>query len=345
MNQAPEDNPATELVEQQAAAWVLRIDRGLTPAEQDEFLQWLTTDRRHGSALARHKENWSRLNVLGQWRPEHSPRPNPDLLAPSPRAALHLLAPKRNWLLPLSLAAALAIGAFVWWQRPIPTGEISGGRAIASITQRTLEDGSVVELNRGAEISVLYTPGERRVQLEHGEAHFTVAKNKARPFIVSAGGVAVRAVGTAFNVRLDAATVDILVTEGRIQINPPRPEGKTADSGPAVLDAGQHTSVSLTPSATLPAVSPVTAAQAAEMLAWQPRMLDFTATPLLGIVSAFNRHNAPIRLVVDNPALASVQISASLRSDNVEGFIRMLEGGFGVHAERTGDTITLRKAR
>lgn len=345
MNQSSEDNPAIELVEQQAAAWVLRIDRGLTPAEQDEFLQWLTIDRRHGSALARHKQNWSRLNVLGQWRPEHSPRPNRDLLAPSPQAALHLPAPKRSWLLPLSLAAALALGAFVWWQRPISPGEISGGRAIASITQRTLEDGSVVELNRGAEISVLYTPGERRVQLERGEAHFTVAKNKARPFIVSAGGVAVRAVGTAFNVRLDAATVDILVTEGRIQVNQPRPEGTTANLGPAVLDAGQQTSVPLTPSATLPAVSLVTPAQSAEMLAWQPRMLDFTATPLLGIVSAFNRHNAPIRLVVDNPALARVQISASLRSDNVEGFIRMLEGGFGVQAERTGDTITLRKAR
>lgn len=351
MNHPPNNDPATEPVEQQAAAWVLRTDRGLTAAEQDEFLQWLAADRRHGAALARHKRNWDRLNRLGQWLPEHSPQPNRDLLAPRPRPVFRLLEGPRAWLAPLTIAAALVIGLFVWQARTAAPAAAAGGPVIASITSRTLEDGSVVELNRGAVISVLFTPGERRVQLERGEAHFTVAKNKERPFIVSAGGVAVRAVGTAFNVRLDSAAVDVLVTEGVVHVakpvGPPLagvPSGRSANNRPTILNVGERTSVSLAAAAPPPEVVAVTPAQAEAILAWQPRMLDFTATPLLGVVSEFNRHNAPIHLAVSDLALARTEVSASLRSDNVEGFIRLLEAGFGVRAERDGDTITLRQA-
>ncbi|MDB6113249.1 MAG: hypothetical protein JWQ62_194 [Lacunisphaera sp.] len=346
MNPNPPDNPATEPVEQQAAAWVLRADRGLTAAEQDEFLQWLAVDRRHGAALARHKRNWDRLNQLGQWLPEHSPQPNRDLLAPPSRPVFRRLSGRRAWLTPLALAAALVLGAFIWPRVAAPP-VTSATPVIASIASRTLEDGSVVELNRGAVISVLYTPGERRVQLEHGEAHFTVAKNKERPFIVSAGGVAVRAVGTAFNVRLNSAAVDVLVTEGVVgveRVDPnalQRPEVRLLH-----LSAGERTSVSLAAvaAALSPEAVPVTKEQVEEILAWQPRLLDFTATPLTGIVGEFNRHNAPIRIVIADTALARTEVSASMRSDNVEGFIRLLEAGFGVRAERDGDTITLRKA-
>lgn len=341
MNQSPQERPAAEQIEEQAALWVLRLDRGLSATEQDQFLLWLTADSRHGAALARHKQNWARLNALGQWRPEHSLRPNPDLLAPQPR----LLLARPAWLVPLALAASLVVGVIIWGLRVPLSVDPAGPSRISPIAQRTLEDGSVVELNRGAEISVLYTPDERHVQIERGEVHFTVAKNKERPFIVSVGGVAVRAVGTAFNVRLNRTAVEILVTEGRIQIDQHKPEGAASERKPTVLDAGQRTTVPFAPTEEQLPVDSVTPAQAAEILAWQPRTLDFTATPLLGIVSAFNRHNAPIRLVIEDPALARVEMSASLRSDNVEGFVRLLEGGYGVQADRAGDTITLRKAR
>ena len=341
----PDNHPAADPVDQQAAAWVLRTDRGLTAAEQDEFLQWLAADRRHGAALARHKRNWDRLNRLGQWLPEHSPRPNPDLLAPRPQPAFTMPARRRTWLAPLAVAAALLLGLYAWRSRLVPPAAPDAPPVIADITTRTLEDGSVVELNRGALISVLYTPGERRVQLERGEAHFTVAKNKERPFIVSAGGVAVRAVGTAFNVRLEAATVDVLVTEGVVQVRQPDAQLSPLNAQPLSLSVGERTSVPLAGATLPPEVVPVSKAQMERILAWQPRLLDFTATPLAGVVGEFNRHNAPIRIVIADPALAGMEVSASLRSDNVEGFIRLLEAGFGVRAERDTDTITLRKAQ
>lgn len=341
MNQRPDKNNAADGVEEQAAAWVLRTDRGLTPSEQDEFLLWLSTDRKHGAALARHKRNWDRLNRLGQWLPEHSPQPNRDLLAPPPRPIFRLLAGRRIWLAPLAIAAGVAIAFMVWPERAHAPATPPELPAIASITSRTLEDGSVVELNRGAVVTALFSPVDRRILLERGEAHFTVAKDSARPFIVSAGGVAVRAVGTVFNVRLHSTAVDVLVTEGSVQVHQPTGSGPQS----LQLSAGERTRVLLDDQAQVPQAMPVTPDQAEAILAWQPRMLEFTETPLLGVVTEFNRHNAPIRLVVPDIALARTEMSASLRSDNVEGFIRLLEAGFGVRAERSGDTITLRKAQ
>ena len=355
MNESAASSAPLEVIEQQAAAWILRQDRGLTAAEQDDFLQWLATDPRHGAALARHRRNWERLNLLAQWRPEHSPRPNRDLLAPDAGSEHVLIRFPRRWLAGLSLAAAaVAVGLFLY--RPSPADNVVNPVvpvAVAAIEQRTLEDGSLIALNRGAVVAVLYTATERRVRLEQGEAHFTVAKNPDRPFIVTARGVDVRAVGTAFNVRLGDTAVEVLVTEGRVQVDEmpnaglpgSSPDGAIPASPPAaplLLVAGQSATVDLTPAA-VPQVATVTTADMEQRLAWQPRLLDFSATPLLGIIDEFNRRNAPYRLVIADEELAAIRISASLRSDNVEGFIRLLEAGFGVRSERTGHDIVLHR--
>jgi transmembrane sensor len=51
-------------------------------------------------------------------------------------------------------------------------------------------------------------------------------------------------------------------------------------------------------------------------------------------------------MVVDDPRLASLPIGASLRSDNVEGFVRVLGASFNVTAERRADgVIVLRPAK
>ncbi len=339
---APESDETR--VRDEAAAWVLREDRGLTPREQDEFLQWLAADARHKAELARQRDDWRRLDLLGQWRPEHGHRPNRDLLAPRGR-----MRPSARWWLvgamgTLAAAAALVV---VFRLAPAPGGPAEPGpslETVAAIETRQLPDGSTAELNRGAAIAVLYTPGERRVLLERGEVHFTVAKNAARPFIVSAAGVDVRAVGTAFNVRLGRQAVEVLVTEGKVQVEPP-PAGDRSVSAAlrgSTLERGQRSVVPVDGRAA-PQIASVSPAEMDQLLAWQPRLLDFTAAPLRTVVAEFNRRNAPVRIVIADPDLAEVEVSASLRSDNVEGFIRLLEAGFGVQIERSAGEIRLRR--
>ena len=74
-------------------------------------------------------------------------------------------------------------------------------------------------------------------------------------------------------------------------------------------------------------------------------MLEFDGTPLGEVVHAFNQRNA-IQLVVADDALRGLPIVATIRSDNLEGFVRLLEATLGVRAERAEPgVITLRATR
>ncbi len=339
----PSNFPETDPVAMQAAEWLIKRDRGLTGAEQDEFFQWLGADPRHGEWFARQQRTWKIFNQLAQWRPEHAAEPNPDLLAKrSPHVRRWLV-----WAAPLAAAAGLAL-AFLWMRPPPATVPVALAERVASgYERRVLDDGSVVELNRGTRIEVDYLPTERRVHLVQGEASFTVAKNHDRPFIVRAGGVDVRAVGTAFNVRLDTRSVEVLVTEGKVRVDDAVRGGSllvaaVPDEAP-LLVAGQKVVLLVTPIAPVAAAS-VSDGEVEQMLAWKPVLLDFNAQPLGEVIAQFNRRNH-VQLVLDDPALADLPIVASFRSDNVDGFVRLLEMTSGVHAERTGKAITLRAAR
>lgn len=329
-----------EEVRQTAATWVLRQDRGLTAAEQDEFSQWLAADARHRDALAAQRWGWDELDRLAGIQTTVHAFPDPDLLAPAPRRFPHV----PGWLA-AGLAAALVFSVWFGWRTTSAAGpEPVPAEQIAMIEQRTLEDGSVVSLNRGAEIAVQFSTAERRVRLLRGEANFEVAKNPLRPFIVSAEGVDVRAVGTAFNVRLGRSAVEVLVTEGRVEVAQPAREIPGTESATVrpVLGAGQRTVVPLEGRGAEPRVSQLSEREMETRLAWQPRLLDFTEAPLNDIVAEFNRRNN-VRLRLADHSLEDLRLSATIRSDNVEGFVRLMESDFDMKAEWRAGEIVLRR--
>ena len=341
-------------IEHRAAAWIAKRDRGLTAAEQDELFLWLAEDPCHGEWFAQHQQTEKGLKSLAQWRPEHGAWPNPDLLAqPRPRPA----ARASGWWGAGALAAAAGLAlAFIVW----PGSDASVGKKlpeaaplaveIAPVLRRLLEDGSTIDLNRGSEVEVRFTAEERLVRLLRGEAHFTVAKNPLRPFVVEANRVRVRAVGTAFDVKLQTEAVEVVVTEGRVRVDPPSaaPAAVGAEAAPApesaLVAVGERAVVSLVVPNAVAHVTPVAPEELARVLAWQPRQLEFADAPLAQVVAEFNRDNR-VKLVVADPILAALPIGATLRSDNVEGFVRLLETSFHVSVERRVDgVIVLRRS-
>ena len=269
-----------------------------------------------------------------------------DAAAPHPAPArAGRSSPLWRWSLGLGVAAALSVAMYQFGTRSVP-------QPLAPRTQ-VLSDHTVVELNGPSVIVSDYHAGARHVRLERGEAHFTVTKDPARPFTVTAGGVTVQAVGTAFNVRLSGSSVEVLVTEGQVRLLPATsPAAAGADrssltelSPPPerVLKARQRAVVAGPLPSTAPEIATLTLGEIERVLAWQHRLLDFTATPLREIVAEFNRRN-PVRLIVDDPALAALRLTASIRSDNMDGFVRLLEANYGVAVEPRGGTeIVLRR--
>ena len=341
MKPAPSENRDPADV---AAGWVMRHDRGLSPAEQDEFLLWLAADPCHGEALALHRRVWENFDRLAGLHASLPAIPDPDLLAPDGRVM-----PQRTWrrlawlAVPLAAAAAIIFGVA---NRSGPVAVASAGASLATaqlppIEERTLEDGSTIRLNRGATLQVAFTPDERRVHLERGEADFAVAKDSSRAFVVESGGVKIRAVGTAFNVRLTEQTIEVIVTEGVVALA----RGDSGDAGVlSTLSAGERALVPRAASGA-PVVGQLSKEELDRRLAWQPRLLGFTDESLTTILNEFNRHN-PVVLRVADPALRELRLTARFRSDNVPGFLRLLASDFGVRSEPGVDgEIVLRTAR
>jgi transmembrane sensor len=333
-----------EAIEAMAAAWLAQRDEGLTAAEEADFTRWQQADPRHAAAVARLGKTWRTLQQLREFRPESRLHPDPDLLGrPAARIIAFPVAAAAG------LAAALAIGAFFLFGTRPPEPVIAPPALAATVYattadgyQRvTLADGSVLELNASSEVRVDFLPAERHVELKRGEAHFTVAKDPARPFIVHAGKVAVRAVGTAFNVRLAGEGVEVLVTEGRVRV-----ENAATAGGLPELVAGQRLLVPAQPGlgAGAAPAEELTPAAIHTVLAWQGPRLRFNETPLAEVVAQFNRHNQ-VQIELGDASLASLPVDGSFRSENVEAFIRLLESDASLRVERIGEQrIVLRRA-
>lgn len=325
-----------------AAGWLARRDRGFTPAEQDAFLQWLAADPRHRAEVARIETSWRALDSLAAWQPADGTEPNPDLLAPAPAARRRgPLARGRLALAGVGLLAAASLAFLLWPGEPGSAGHapekpvpVAGVRVIPRPEPQALTDGSVAQVNHGGNLEVAFGETERRVRLREGEVHFTVAKDAARPFVVEAGGVRVRAIGTAFSVRWDRDQVDVLVTEGRVQVE--------SDAGaPVPVASGERARVGVDQRPVVVAEEPETIERE---LAWRAVRLEFEGLPLAAVVAEFNLRNT-LQFAIGDTAAGRVKVAGTFQADKPEAFARLLEAGFGIAVERrSGAPWVLRSA-
>jgi transmembrane sensor len=344
-----------------ASLWLVRHDSGLTDPERTEFAQWLAASPVNAAAWrdvsatsaafaeARRAGTAAALVVI--------------LAARRRRARLRVIIGSAS---AATLAAAAAILLLFSPAKPLAPPPASppkivtqpnATRAATPLTpavatsamlihpeERVLEDGSHITLNVGAEIAVDYTPATRAVRLLRGEAVFTVAKNPARPFVVTSGSLRVRAVGTEFAVQNDASAVEVLVTEGTVAVDGPASPAATvlAPAAPVLLSVGGRLNMdSAAPAGALPAVETVSADELSRRLAWREPRLYLSGTPLREAVALLNRCNA-VQLKVDSAA-GALRLSGNFRADNAEGFAHLLANNYGLQIERRSDgSITLR---
>lgn len=329
-------------IDQQAAEWFGRREGGLTADQKKEFQRWLAADVRHAAHYSQFDETWLLLGEI-----KNRVQLDATVAYVSTPSTSRFW---RVWVPPCAAAAVIAFGVFL-----LPRSSPSFARyAIATeagaMKKLELPDGSVVQLNADTAVAVSVTATKRHVDLQRGEAYFTVAKDPSRPFVVSAGGVLVRAVGTAFNVALKSTSLEVLVTEGKVNVEE-KSNGRSVLPNPTDLDpvlaAGQKVVVDLASSPMpVPAAAVITmpAVEVEQVLAWRTKLLEFDQTPLSDIVAEFNRHNQH-QLVIADEALARRTFGGTFRADNYEDLVILLENRFGAIAKRDGNKTILRLRR
>jgi transmembrane sensor len=182
------------------------------------------------------------------------------------------------------------------------------------------------------------------VSLLRGEAHFSVTKNPARPFVVRAKNVDVRAVGTAFNVQLQSAAVEVLVTEGVVKLKSGAAQAGAADSIP-LINSGHRAVVALAPVSPAAAVvvTAVSPEEISRALAWQEPLLRLGGATLAEVAANFERRTGR-RMIFADPGLAALRFGGRFRADDIEGFANLLAITLEIEVERAADgALVLRK--
>ncbi len=317
-------------IETEATQWVARKFSGFSPEDQDAFFEWLAADPAHSEAYVKYQELWGRMDTLAEWAPEHSEKPHRDLL--KDRHSVF------RWVLLGGIAAALVFGMFSWLPGLLGPAELDRTHYVAKAYEsHELSDGSVVDMKSGAAMVVDFTPNERRVELVASEALFNVAKDKDRPFIVSAKGVEVRSIGTAFNVRVSEDEIEVLVTEGKVRLDTSPSKIVSIDdpmeeiSFASNLVAGQRSVVNLEGESPVPLVVQADDEEILEELDWKYR-LEFDSIPLSEAVERINQRGA-MELVIVDAELKDLPIVATLRIDKMDYFADILELSFGIDTE------------
>ena len=177
----------------------------------------------------------------------------------------------------------------------------------------------------------------RAVNLVKGEAHFDVVADKTRPFIVYAGNTVIRAVGTAFNVRAWSESVEVIVTEGVVDVfskdgvNSVRQPDAVTEKGD-ILSA-PATSVEAGQSAII--VSQVEALQRLDLhsmekkLAWQNGMLVFEGDPLEKVVEAISRYTT-MTFIISNEQTRNIKVGGYFETGDIDKLLDVLEHGFKI---------------
>src|SRR5579883_1020184 len=195
-------------IDEEAAAWVWRMEPGAhTPQDEQAYLAWLRQDPRHGVAVEAFRRVSGALDSLADVRREEK------IATFTDAHYRDMLRARRPWM----WAGAASLLAFMGALVALWPGHATQTHATAVGQQRdfTLADGSVVTLNTNTIVEVDLGRSARHLQLRQGEAHFQVAHDRSRPFLVQAGDALLRAVGTEFAVRLRGdQRVDVVVIEG-----------------------------------------------------------------------------------------------------------------------------------
>jgi transmembrane sensor len=251
-----------------------------------------------------------------------------------------------RWTLAAAVTLLLATGA-VWIAERVETQTIS--TAVGQMRRVTLADGSVITLNTNSIVRTDMRFRARDVHLQKGEAHFQVAHDASRPFLVHAGDTVVRAVGTQFDVRLHADhEVDVMVNEGRVEVQSVQEEGarNTALGSRSrrlpvqALHAGQRLSME---SASREVLA-VTPSEMSNAMAWRDGAIVFDGQPLSRALAELSRYT-DITIVINDPKVAGLLVGGRFETDDLQSVFAALQDALPVTIHSTANGIVYVEAR
>lgn len=350
--------PDIKTVQTQASQWLAKLDAE-QPSAQDlaAFKQWVNAAPDHRQAFEELVEFWDEMNILTQAiLPREAAELSAGTIAGPSAAQANATAEYRPALSRyLAFPRAAFATAFVAMAAIVLTFALQIGSPTVYSTaigeQKTLQlaDGSTVQLNTNSTVEVDYSDSTRRLNLTQGEAHFDVAHNPDRPFEVYAGNRLVRAIGTAFTVHVRKIDVEVIVTEGTVEIDQPdEPQLNTNISiaqAPNSATAGADIPVKASAGSVLTFskdliddVEVMVGAQLQDQLSWRQGMLVFNSEPLQSVVDEVSRYT-DLTIIIPERSAREMKVGGLFKVGDTESLFEALREGFDIHVKEVSSNV------
>lgn len=351
---------ASSVVESEALAWIAQLN-GDDVSEKDlaAFREWVNRSPAHQKEIKEISELWMGLNVLTVM---DEPIRQADKVSKRLRKSTARKHRKRRIIIP-ALAGAMAM-SLLMISPLLRSDDTAGSTYEANMNvplvfktakgehqTHSLEDGSVITMNTDSHLEVDFTQGQRDVRLLKGEALFSVAHDERRPFLVFANDGIVRAVGTEFSVHIKDNAIDVLVSEGSVELStlePTKPASVTSQATASVtkvaslgiIKAG-HTAQIKNSQASISNVSEdVIDAE----LSWRVGRLDFAGEGLEEAIEEYTRYS-DLKIIITDPRIKDIRLGGSVPIGQPDKFLSYLEVSLGLKVERAENSrIYLSKA-
>jgi len=341
-----------EQIQEQACLWISRMDRGLSPNEQQDLVTWCNQNTSHHSTLLEMAAYWDDISVLnelsGLFPLEKNNQPRNKFAAFALAASVALVS--------LLGANTLMSKSFLPFLPSLNEHTLTQTQTLSSPIGKqstfTMNDGTHIQLNTNSVVEVAYTASYRQLTLVKGEARFDVAKDKSRPFTVTSGEKSFTALGTIFNVQKDGDhEMELMVTEGRVLIT--KASAAIEIIKQTLLTSNEHTSAKDLPGILVTSgekavieqhiatpVQKVSLDQVQRDLAWQQGMLVFDGELLSKALVEISRYTSSHFEIVD-PQIANVKVSGYFKANDVDGLLASLNSNFNISFSKRADNTIL----
>jgi transmembrane sensor len=339
------DEGLAQSVSDQAAEWFIRLrDRDLTMADRRKFVRWLKQAPSHIAEFMRLCQLYGRVKraKVPTLPPEEL---GSNVIAFMQRESVPVEEPQRPRLFAsrkFMVAAAACCLALIGVISKVALTSNTIETRLSELRTVQLADGSRVDVGPNTLLRVDFRDELRRVDLQRGEALFEVSKDPARPFIVDAGGLLARAVGTRFAVDRREDSIRVTVAEGKVAV---------VQGGQGAMlehDVDMRLAIALEKDerVQIPVDAPAIQLRKEKVdsvseLAWARGQLILQQETVAEAVREFNRRNR-LQLVLEAPDVAGLHLCCIFDVGDPETFAKMVvAAGDDVELVREGDTLRI----
>ncbi|WP_323589722.1 FecR family protein [Aliarcobacter butzleri] len=315
-------------IEKKANFWLIRQKEGLTSFEQKEFELWL--ENKHHKKI--YEENRNLINDCLSL--------DDDFIKELEDEVLKDIKTKSYFNFKYIAASVAILFTIIFSGYEIKRYFIPNlTQSFVSVDDKILNivfpDNSIIDLDKKSQIKISYYDTKRVVDLEDGNAMFSVSKDKAKPFLIKTQNTLIEVLGTKFEViNFDNKTV-VNVLEGVVQVSylsnifKTQTLAKLEKSQSLILDNEEKVYIQ-------------EIIDTNEIATWKNDLIKFNKTSLEDASSMFERYSNN-KMIFEDEKSSKLKISGKFSTLHYDSFLKSIEMIYPVKIIKDGNIIRISK--